>query len=69
MSPAPTPFADSLCLRCRAHRLLEGRASTFLLCTALERKYPPQPVLQCAAFEERREAQGRAETSDAERTP
>lgn len=70
MSLVP-PLTESLCLRCTAHRLVRGRASTFLLCTALPRKYPPQPVLRCEAFEETREAPGKAETrdEDAEETP
>jgi len=31
--------------------LVAGKASTFLMCTALPDKYPRQPVLQCTAFE------------------
>ena len=48
--PPPLPFADSLCHRCRAHRYVPGRATLFILCTALPDKYPRQPVLACPAF-------------------
>jgi|HubBroStandDraft_1064217.scaffolds.fasta_scaffold00577_8 hypothetical protein len=41
---------DSLCERCDFCRQVRGRASTFLMCTALPDKYPSQPVLRCAAF-------------------
>jgi hypothetical protein len=45
------PFSDSLCHRCRHHRLVRGRASSFIHCTALPVKYPPQPVRACPAYE------------------
>jgi hypothetical protein len=49
--PAPRlPHPDSLCVRCAACRLVPGRATVFVLCTALPQKYPPQPVRRCAAF-------------------
>jgi hypothetical protein len=50
-----TPFAESLCWRCRACREIKAARSTFLMCTALAVKYPPQPVRACAAFRERSE--------------
>lgn len=53
-APAPLPFPTSLCHRCTALRLVPGKNSTFLQCTALAQKYPPQPVRTCAAFETRR---------------
>jgi hypothetical protein len=37
------PFPDSICHRCAAHRYVEGRATVFVLCTALPDKYPRQP--------------------------
>jgi len=48
--PAPPPFPASLCHRCAALRLVPGKHSLFLQCTALPVKYPPQPVRACAAF-------------------
>lgn len=48
--PAPLPFPTSLCHRCAALELVPGKNSLFLRCTALPQKYPPQPVLRCAAF-------------------
>lgn len=51
LPPGLPPVAEgSLCLRCTFCRLLPGRQSTFLICTALAIKYPRQPVLDCAAF-------------------
>jgi len=47
---APLPFPTSLCHRCTALRLVTGKNSTFLQCSALPQKYPPQPVRSCAAF-------------------
>jgi DNA-nicking Smr family endonuclease len=44
------PFPDSLCHGCVAHRIVPGKASAFILCTALAVKYPPQPQRACAAF-------------------
>jgi len=41
---------ESLCHRCAAHRYVQGRATTFVMCTALPVKYPPQPVVRCEAF-------------------
>jgi hypothetical protein len=49
-SRPPKPFAESLCWQCEAHRAIEGARSTFLMCTALPVKYPPQPVRACPAF-------------------
>jgi hypothetical protein len=43
-------FPDSLCHRCAARRLIQGRSSTFIMCTALPEKYPRQPVRFCPAF-------------------
>lgn len=48
---ARLPHPDSLCVRCAARRLVAGRATVFVLCTALPQKYPPQPVRACVAFE------------------
>lgn len=45
------PFPRSLCHACAARRYVTGRASVFVLCTALAQKYPPQPVLACAGFQ------------------
>jgi len=42
---------QSLCHRCEAHRYVKGRATTFVMCTALPVKYPPQPVTKCLAFQ------------------
>jgi len=56
MADAPPPndgspaAPDSLCHRCQAHRLIQTKTSTFVLCTALPVKYPRQPVVACAAF-------------------
>jgi hypothetical protein len=53
----PLPFPDSLCHRCGAPpRYVNTRASTFILCPLLERKYPPQPVLVCPLFRPRDDA-------------
>lgn len=48
--PAPLPFPTSLCHRCAALRLVAGKHSTFLQCSALAQKYPPQPVRSCVAY-------------------
>jgi len=34
---------------------VQGRATLFVLCTALPTKYPAQPVLRCEAFRDRGE--------------
>jgi hypothetical protein len=47
---APTPYPESLCHACAARRYVPARASTFLMCTALDVKYPRQPVRACVAF-------------------
>jgi hypothetical protein len=47
---APSPFAESLCHACAGRRYVPARASTFVMCTRLEEKYPRQPVRACAAF-------------------
>ena len=45
------PFADSLCHRCAAPpQYIHTERSTFIRCPILKR-YPPQPVLACEAFE------------------
>ena len=44
------PFPQSLCHRCVALKKVKGASSVFLMCTALEVKYPRQPVLDCRAF-------------------
>ncbi len=44
------PYPQSLCHRCEALRLIKGARSTFLMCSALPQKYPPQPVVACGAF-------------------
>jgi hypothetical protein len=44
------PFASSLCHQCAARRLIPGRNSSFIMCTALPEKYPRQPVVACPAF-------------------
>ena len=46
----PPPFPESLCHRCAGRRYVPARASTFVMCTVLEVKYPRQPVLACPAF-------------------
>ena len=47
---APRPFPESLCHRCRHHRLVRGARSSFLHCDAPGLpKYPPQPVRSCVA--------------------
>jgi len=52
----PLPFPESLCHRCAAPpRYVRSGRSTFILCPLLPNKYPPQPVLRCALFRERRE--------------
>jgi hypothetical protein len=47
--PEVRPFPESLCHRCAARRYVQGRATVFILCTALPEKYPRQPVLRCPA--------------------
>jgi hypothetical protein len=47
----PPPHTGSLCLRCRHHRPIQTKTSTFVMCTALPVKYPRQPVRECPAFE------------------
>jgi hypothetical protein len=44
------PFPQSLCHRCAALKQIKGANSTFLMCTALPTKSPPQPVVSCHAF-------------------
>jgi hypothetical protein len=48
--PTPRPFSASLCWTCEAHRRVDGARTTFLMCTALPVKYPPQPVRACPAY-------------------
>lgn len=48
---------QTLCSRCRHCRtIVSGKGSQFLLCQHAQEdpryaKYPPQPVIRCAAFE------------------
>jgi hypothetical protein len=49
----PLPFSTSLCHSCVASRYVKTATSTFILCSTLPNKYPPQPVQQCVAFRER----------------
>jgi hypothetical protein len=51
-SSDPPEWRGSLCSRCGACRRIDGRQSTFLMCTALPQKYPRQPVLFCGSFRE-----------------
>ncbi|HVY37060.1 MAG TPA: hypothetical protein VHM31_03975 [Polyangia bacterium] len=51
--PDDRPFPGSLCWRCAHHRAIATPRSTFLMCTALPVKYPPQPVLACGTFRPR----------------
>jgi len=48
--PRVPPYPNSLCHGCVARRYVEGRATLFVMCTALLEKYPPQPVIRCQAF-------------------
>jgi len=49
-SEGARPFPTSVCHTCRHLRRVEtARGSVFLMCTVLARKYPPQPVVRCAA--------------------
>gem|GEM_PF-3485966 len=45
------PFPSSLCHLCIHHHRVEAARSVFLMCRKLPIKYPPQPVLQCPAFQ------------------
>lgn len=45
------PFPTSLCHQCIHHHRVETARSAFLMCRKLPVKYPPQPVLQCPAFQ------------------
>lgn len=48
------PFPTSLCHQCAAPpRYIKTQTSTFILCPLLPKKYPPQPVVSCAAFRPR----------------
>jgi hypothetical protein len=49
-------YPDSLCHGCAGCRYIEGRASTFVMCTMLELKYPRQPVRACLGFRARVDA-------------
>ncbi len=50
----PLPFPTSLCHRCAAPpRYVRTKTSTFILCSLLPNKYPPQPVLRCSLFRPR----------------
>jgi hypothetical protein len=64
-------FPSSICHRCTAHRYVRTKTSTFIMCTALEKKYPPQPVLACPAFTEDSDDQDdkRETASDNKATP
>jgi hypothetical protein len=56
-------MVPSLCQFCSHTReIVSGKGSRFLLCgkAATDRrypKYPPQPVVQCAGFEQRKEVE------------
>jgi hypothetical protein len=52
-APRELPYPESLCHRCAALRVVQGARSSFLMCTALEEKYPRQPVVRCLAFKQR----------------
>ena len=48
------PFPTSLCHSCAAPpRYVRTGRSTFIFCPLLATKYPPQPVLRCAAYRKR----------------
>jgi hypothetical protein len=49
------PFPDSLCHRCAAppRYVTSDRGAIFIYCPLLKR-YPPQPVLACDAFVQKR---------------
>ena len=50
----PLPFPESLCHSCGAPpRYVTTDTSTFIMCPLLAKKYPPQPVRQCALFKPR----------------
>jgi hypothetical protein len=49
----PRDYPDSLCHDCAGCRYVPARASTFILCTTLDVKYPRQPVRSCAGFRAR----------------
>jgi hypothetical protein len=50
------PFPDSLCHRCAAPpKYVRTTRSVFIHCPILK-KYPPQPVVRCAAYVPRPEA-------------
>ncbi|HEX4801922.1 MAG TPA: hypothetical protein VFV14_00305, partial [Myxococcaceae bacterium] len=52
--PTPLPFPKSLCHRCAAPpKYIRTKNSVFIFCPLLPKKYPPQPVLQCALFKSR----------------
>jgi hypothetical protein len=44
--PLEVANPTSLCHRCAARQYVRGRATLFVMCTALLVKYPPQPVLR-----------------------
>lgn len=52
-APGSLPFPHSQCHGCAARRYVVTKTSTFVLCTALEDKYPRQPVSACPAFRPR----------------
>ncbi len=53
MVNTPPPFPTSLCHQCAAPRYVRTKTSTFILCSLLPQKYPPQPVRACALFQPR----------------
>ena len=64
--PPSLQYPDSLCHRCEARRYVQGRATTFVMCTALPDKYPRQPVLACPAFRQRERPDGDDSAKEAE---
>jgi hypothetical protein len=53
-------MTNSLCETCKHMRLIHTARSRFLLCElsvvdAAYRKYPPQPMVRCAAYEPKAE--------------
>ena len=50
-APGERPFPESLCHSCAAppRYVASDRGSVFIYCPILK-KYPPQPLLSCAAF-------------------
>jgi uncharacterized protein (TIGR00290 family) len=47
------PFPESLCHQCAAPRYVTSKTTTFILCSLLPKKYPPQPVVTCQLYKPR----------------